>query len=177
MNYQEQVVTYRIVSKRLLSAISFQKAAHAAYEVARDTHDDKRRSLVLDGIPGFRDRSPHDLREAAICRALVSYLEAMRTAREQLRAANADLEHAQARNVWSVKRCARCTLFTSRFSMPNIPLPPAPGHRDTVFGLRELALKLMDAADQYEVGKGEAGQRQALKVAAQITALVKPTLS
>ncbi|TSA79659.1 hypothetical protein FNU79_17645 [Deinococcus detaillensis] len=61
--------------------------------------------------------------------------------------------------------------------MPNTPLPPAPAHLETAFRLRELALALMDAADQYEAGKGEAGQRQALKVAAQVTALVKPTPS
>ncbi|TSA79658.1 hypothetical protein FNU79_17640 [Deinococcus detaillensis] len=96
MDYQEQVATYRAVSKRLLCAITSQRLAQAAYEVARDAHDDKRRSLILDGIPGFRDRSPHDLREAAICRALAPHVQAQRTAREQMRNANADLESAQA---------------------------------------------------------------------------------
>ena len=39
--------------------------------------------------------------------------------------------------------------------MPNTPLPPAPAHRDTALELRELALDLMDAADQYEAGKAK----------------------
>lgn len=57
--------------------------------------------------------------------------------------------------------------------MSNTPLPPAPAHRDTAYRLRQLALELMDAADHYDAGRGEEGQRCAVKVTQQITALVK----
>lgn len=61
--------------------------------------------------------------------------------------------------------------------MPNTPLPPAPAHRDTALALRQLALALMDAADHYDAGRGEEGERAAAKVAQQIGVLVKPHAS
>lgn len=58
--------------------------------------------------------------------------------------------------------------------MPNTPLPPAPAHRDTAIRLRQLALELMDAADYYDIGKGEEGERCAVRVVQSVTALVRP---
>ena len=113
----EQVITYRAVSERLLSAIAFQSVTHAAYEAASDAHDDKRRTLVLDGIPGFRDRSPSDLREAALRRALVLMWRRSGPPASSCEPAMPSWRAPRSRNVWSAKRCARCTL---------LPLPSKP---------------------------------------------------
>lgn len=93
--YTAQVARYRTVSDRLLSAIATQSAARAAHEAARDAHDDRRRNLILDGVPGMPERCPADVREAALGRALEPQTCAMRATREHLRAADAELEAAQ----------------------------------------------------------------------------------
>lgn len=61
--------------------------------------------------------------------------------------------------------------------MMNTPLPPAPAHHETAVRLRYLALSLMDAADLYDEGKGEEGQRAALDVARHVRELVEPQAS
>ncbi len=94
-SYVEQVTTYRAVSERLLAAIATQSVTHTAYETARDAHDDHRRTLVLDGVPGVPERCSSDLREAALHRALMPHMAALRAARDQLRASNTALESAQ----------------------------------------------------------------------------------
>lgn len=95
--YQLQVNRYRAVSERLLSAIAAQSAARAAHEAARDAYDDRRRNLILDGIPGTPEpgRGPAEFREAALSRALEPQTRAVRATREHLRAADAELESAQ----------------------------------------------------------------------------------
>lgn len=61
--------------------------------------------------------------------------------------------------------------------MSNTPLPPSPSHRETAVRLRYLALSLMDAADLYDEGDGEEGERAALEVAQHVRDLVKPQTS
>lgn len=58
--------------------------------------------------------------------------------------------------------------------MSNTPLPPAPAHRDTAVQLRYLALRLMDAADLYDEGKGAEGEQTALDTAERVRELVRP---
>jgi hypothetical protein len=93
--YAEQVHIYRAVSLSLLDAITAHGQAHAAYEAARDIHDDKRAALILDGIPGIRERSPNDLREAALSRVLAAEMETLRSARESLRIMSSKMHAAQ----------------------------------------------------------------------------------
>ncbi len=95
VTYTVQVNRYRTVSERLLSAIAAQSAARAAHDAARDAYDDRRRNLILDGIPGMAERCPSEVREAALARALEPQTRALRAAREQLRAADAELESAR----------------------------------------------------------------------------------
>lgn len=93
--YQSQVQRYRAVSERLISAIAVQSAARAAHEAARDAYEDRRRNLILDGVPGLPERCPAETREAALGRVLEAQTRALRLAREQLRTADAELESAQ----------------------------------------------------------------------------------
>ncbi len=58
--------------------------------------------------------------------------------------------------------------------MSNTTLPPSPSHHEAAVGLRHLALALMDAADLYDEGRGEEGERCALEVAEQVRDLVNP---
>lgn len=58
--------------------------------------------------------------------------------------------------------------------MPNMPLPPPLAHRDTAAQLRALALRLMDAADLYDAGRGASGERVALETARRVRELVRP---
>lgn len=93
--YQKQVNRYRLVSERLLSAIAAQSAARAAHEAARDAYEDRRRNFILDGIPGIPERNTAETRDAALGRALEPQTRTLRATREQLRAADAELESAQ----------------------------------------------------------------------------------
>lgn len=93
--YADQVTNYRQVSERLLRAIAGQNAARAAYDAARDAHEDRRRNLLLDGVPGMPERCPAEVREAAMARALEPQSAALRAARDRLRAADAELESAR----------------------------------------------------------------------------------
>ena len=95
VTYTVQINRYRTVSERLLSAIAAQSAARAAHDAARDAYDDRRRNLILDGIPGMAERCPAEVREAALARALEPETRAVRATREQLRAADAELESAR----------------------------------------------------------------------------------
>lgn len=95
ITYLEQVALYRTVSERLLSALAVRSECHAAHTIARDVHDDQRRSLILDGIPNLPERCHAEMREAALCRALEPQLLTFRTTRERLRVAEAELESAQ----------------------------------------------------------------------------------
>lgn len=94
-SYPEQISIYRDVSERLLSAIAVQSLDQAAYEAAHDCYEDRRRAVVLDGVPGARDRYRSDVREAMICRALAAQTDALRSARDRLRASNTELESAR----------------------------------------------------------------------------------
>jgi hypothetical protein len=93
--YKIHVDRHRVASDRLLSAIAMHGQALAAYELARDSHDDRRRAFILDGIPGLRDRSPADVREATLCRELAPQVNALRAARERLHSADIELSSAK----------------------------------------------------------------------------------
>ena len=93
--YLEQVSVYRLASERLLTALAVRTESHAAHITARDTHDDQRRSFILDGIPNLPERCHAEVREAALCRALEPQLLILRATRERLRVAEAELESAQ----------------------------------------------------------------------------------
>jgi hypothetical protein len=93
--YKTHVDRHRTASDRLLQALAAHGQALKAYESARNTYDDRRQALVLDGIPGLRDRCPSDVREAALCRELAPQINTMRTAREHLHSADVELESAK----------------------------------------------------------------------------------
>lgn len=90
-----QITTYRQVSERLLTALAHHNAARAAYDAARDSFEDRRRNLLLDGVPGIPDRCSADVREAALARALEPQTCVLRASRERMRGAEAELEAAR----------------------------------------------------------------------------------
>lgn len=92
VSYQTQVQRYQDVSTRLLVALDAQGRAKATHDNARDTYEDRRRELIINGIPGCKERCPGDEREAYIARALAQELRQVRVTREELRAADTLLE-------------------------------------------------------------------------------------
>lgn len=87
--------SYRAAAARLLAALTAHNSARAAYDLARDALEDRRRALLLDGVPGLPERPSPDQREAALGRALDPEARVMRAARERLRSAETELEAAK----------------------------------------------------------------------------------
>ena len=90
-----QVLKFQQVSAHLLAALEAQRQAKAAHDQARDQYDDQRQHLILKGLPALRERCPAEEREAYLQRALCAELRALRTARDALRLAEAQLEVAR----------------------------------------------------------------------------------
>ena len=97
MSYTAQVTRFRTASERLLAAIPAQAQARADFEAARDAYDDRRSALLLSGTPAQSpgSRVPSDVREAELARALRPQTCAVRSARDGLRAADAEWEAAK----------------------------------------------------------------------------------
>lgn len=91
-NAATPLTRYQDVSARLMVALNAQGKAKAAYDLARDTYDDRRRELLISGIPGGKERCPAEEREAHLIRALAPELRQVRLTREELRAADTLLE-------------------------------------------------------------------------------------
>lgn len=92
---ETQAATYRAAAARLLEAIPAHNAARAAYDTSRDVLEDRRRALLMEGVPGLPERVSTDQRDAALGRALNAEAAVMRCARERLRAAETELEAAK----------------------------------------------------------------------------------
>ena len=91
-SYTDAVERYRTLSIALTDAIAEHTLAKAAYENARDHYEDKKRELIIQGIPGAKERMTSDERDALISRALKAEIIAIRNTRDILRGAESALE-------------------------------------------------------------------------------------
>jgi glycine cleavage system pyridoxal-binding protein P len=92
---QTQLTSYRAAACSLLDALTAQNAARAVYDASRDMMEDERRRLLLESRTDPANRTSAEQREAAINQQLAVQAGALRSAREDLRNADSELEFAR----------------------------------------------------------------------------------
>lgn len=90
-----QLDAYKAAAARLVAALERHNDARAAYDKAKDNHEDARRALLLNGVPNLPERATSAQHDAALNRATDAESRALRAAREMLRAAETELEAAR----------------------------------------------------------------------------------